>query len=191
MAKQPTIFTVSNNDAYKIAFNEAESFFAASRYVDEMLFKNVRFSEIKKFMGITLASEVNHCFAMEMYLKTLSIITKGSYITGHPLDKLYDYLLPDVQNELISHFDLVHKYNDIDLSREVQGLPPKEFNELLIDAKDTFIDNRYKFSQQENSNGSYSSYKLDGAILTIREIIIKKHPELNQLAFATITLKKR
>ena len=139
-------------------------------------------------MGITFASEVNHCFAIEMYFKTLSIITTDSYVSGHPLDKLFNSLQTEIQQELITHFDNKYKYQDPDLFIEVQGLPQKGFKELIEDSKDTFVGNRYLFDKSDTE--CKKRYSLDGVILTLRDIIFIKRPELFEYGFATQLIKK-
>lgn len=165
---------------FKDAFIEAESFFAAHNYISDKAFDKIEFSDTVRFMGICRAMEVNHVFAIEMFLKCLSLIKTNHYKGGHDLVSLFKHLAPKIQNEIITHYDENYKSVDEESILVLIGKCPPGFTELLEQSKDYFLESRYIFSRENR----YKFYKLRYVLITLRDMCIKYKPELNEEVFA-------
>ncbi len=173
---------MENENSFLIAFNEAESFYAAFNYINEMASSMIKFSDTAKFMGICRAIDVNHVFAIEMYFKCISLITSNKYKQGHDLIKLFNFLNKDVQELIISHYNEKYKPYEEEMLAYTLGGKKSSFVELLSLSKDTFISSRYIFSQDRNSY-KLNGYRLQYILPTIRDVCVIYKPELNKEMF--------
>jgi len=160
----------------KRAFTEAEAFLTAANYIiqkdDELSYR-----DIFRFVNITIVHEVNHAFAVEMYLKCLQLIITGIHSKGHHLGKLFDKLNPEVQEKINTRYKETYQKNDEDLWDATEY----SLKDLLHKAGTYFLYSRYTF---EKENDFYTRYRLNVGIMAIRDIIFEYQPEFKNETYS-------
>jgi HEPN domain-containing protein len=143
---------------YDRAFFDAENFMMASKLITQKASNDLFTSDgIEKSIGLKYVSNVNHAYAIEIYLKCLMIIEKGEFIEGHDLALLFNNLLPETQKSIIDNFNA--NYKSLKRSKKYFGVFfETNFVEQLDEAKKAFIDFRYLFSK--NSTPEYVDISL-------------------------------
>ena len=152
-------------------FDEAENFFLASNILANSIDKS---DELKK-LGMRNVFNINHAFAIELYLKCLQIIEKGNYQGGHVLIKLFnrlDYSTKDTIRHLYNQKWLEMRYSTIFFIKPNEG----DFVELLKEIKEPFVAFRYL---SENEDG-LPLYKLENAINCLRSVIFELDEIIDQ-----------
>ena len=103
---------------HQSAFYEAENFYSASMYIQDKANKVSISSDVHRFIGEMVVGEVNHSFAIEMYLKCLQLFTLGERKGGHHLGNLFDKLPADIKSKLNDRYKTKYLTKD----EEVQML---------------------------------------------------------------------
>jgi len=155
------------------AFLEAEYFIKAANYIIQKN-EELESQTLGLFNGITSVYQVNHSFAVEMYMKCLHLITKRDYRGGHKLGDLYDFLDISVQLKLNEKYQ--NDYSESDY--RFTDTTIYSFGEILHQMSDYFIYARYAFEKQRNKKDA-KLYKLSFSYKVIRDTILEIYPQLN------------
>ncbi len=155
------------------AFNEAECFMLASVYLNN---ENDRIvpEKLSIYVGISVVAEINHAFAIEMYLKCLLLITKSEKQKGHNLGKLFDQLSKDVKARLNKKYKQLYVQA---IEDRFNTRKPHSLGEKLKRAHEYFLNARYYFEENYRMD-RYKRYELYDITGSIKEIIFELQPEL-------------
>ena len=149
-------------------FDEAENFFLASIILANSIDK----SDEQKKLGMQNVFNVNHAFAIELYLKCLQVIEKGNHKAGHVLIDLFNGLNNSTRERVCLLYNqkwLEMRFETLFFVNENEG----NFVKLLSEIKEPFKAFRYLFEDELE----LSSYKLENAINCLRAVIF----EINEI----------
>jgi hypothetical protein len=132
----------------------------------------IKLDEQHKIFYLRNVEVVNHSFSVELYLKSLMILLKKEYHTGHDLESLFKKLPLDSQESILEYY----KSNFILYRRNMRthGMEKPDLMQLLREAKNTFVDYRYQFESSNNH-----PYELSHFAFCVRNEILKHKPELD------------
>lgn len=148
------------------SFMTAEAFLQACALVD----KAVRRGEFVT-VGVVATLEA---FTLELHLKCLLLLEEGLPKRGHDTFRLFKYLSPTTQAELIQAFaQYIAQYPEF-LAEGKQRNLPCDLESLLIRGRHAFEVFRYG---HENVGKSKTIWALKGLIVVIRERILTAKPE--------------
>jgi len=166
------------DERIKKAFWEAEAFLIASQYIINHDDQQIGTQSIWRFVSVQTVAEVNHVFAVEMYLKCLCLID-GTYNGKkiHHLGKIFRWLTPPTQKRLSEIY--VSKYQETDT--DIFDTNKYSILEKLNATGDYFKDARYEF--EKTRDGLSERNLTDVLINAIQDLIFEVKPELKSISF--------
>ena|SRR5688572_28735721 len=96
---------------------------------------------------------VNGAFCIELYLKALSLCTKGGYLTDHKLDELFKALSLEEQQQCNTYFleeirtePCASQWRELESAMKARGTTlPSDLQRIFREIGDSFVKMRYPF----------------------------------------------
>lgn len=157
--------SASNIDATRI-FDSAEAFFHAVYSLKDS-------AERGNPNILQMVVAVNSAFALELYLKCLIAIERGSFAWGHDLRELYYQLSSEARSDIEMQHRKLENTSDVFALARARGVET-DVASLLNLGRNAFELFRYAFEDGAED----AIWGLDGVTLLVRKRILERHLDM-------------